>query len=312
MRLRHIIAYLAALAAAVLAVGTLSACSSSKSKSITVGSGNFAETQIIAYMYYDALKAAGIDVKIKPNQGAREVYMKALVNKESDVVPEYVSTVAEYWNTQINGKDASTKSPIGSTDAAATAAKLNSLIKSKGLTVGTPSPAADQNAFAVTQDYASKNGLQKLSDLAKLNGQIVLGAGPECSTRPFCEPGLEKTYGLKFKKLKTFAAPGGADTYNALKDGTIQLGLVFSSDGGVAANNLKVLDDDKHLQQADNIIWLGRDSKLSSKAKDILNKVNAALTTTDLQKLNKQVSIDHVDPHKVATQWVKDHNLDKS
>jgi osmoprotectant transport system substrate-binding protein len=322
MRLRQLSSYVALAAAAILGVATLAACSSSKkssgggsggsSESITIGSANFPESTIIAYMYNDALKAAGIKVSVKPNIGAREVYMKALVNKEIDVVPEYVSTVAEYWNTQINGKDASTKSPIASTDAQATDTKLKALVAPKGLTVGPPSPAADQNAFAVTKDFADKNGLKTLGDLAKLNGQIVLGAGPECATRPFCAPGLEKTYGLKFKSLKTFASPGGADTYAALKDGTIQLGLVFSSDGGVAANNLVVLDDDKHLQQADNIIWMGLTNKMSQKVQDVLNKVNAALTTSDLQGLNKQVGIDHADPHKVATQWVKDHNLDKS
>jgi osmoprotectant transport system substrate-binding protein len=323
MRLRQLSSYVALAAAAILGVATLAACSSSKNnsgggsgggstESITIGSANFPESTIIAYMYNDALKAAGIKVSVKPNIGAREVYMKALVNKEIDLVPEYVSTVAEYWNTQINGKDASTTSPIGSTDAQATDNKLKALVAPKGLTVGPPSPAADQNAFAVTKDFADKNGLKTIGDLAKLNGQLVLGAGPECATRPFCEPGLEKTYGLKFKTLKTFQAPGGADTYAALKDGTIQVGLVFSSDGGVAANNLVVLDDDKHLQQADNIIWMGLTNKMSQKVQDVLNKVNAALTTSDLQGLNKQVGIDHADPHKVATQWVKDHNLDKS
>jgi osmoprotectant transport system substrate-binding protein len=322
MRLRQLSSYAALAAAAILGVATLAACSSSKnnsgggsggsSESITIGSANFPESTIIAYMYNDALKAAGVKVSVKPNIGAREVYMKALVNKEIDVVPEYVSTVAEYWNTQINGKDASTTSPIGSTDAQATDDKLKTLVAPKGLTVGPPSPAADQNAFAVTKEFADKNGLKTIGDLAKLNGQLVLGAGPECANRPFCQPGLEKTYGLKFKTLKTFQAPGGADTYAALKDGTIQVGLVFSSDGGVAANNLVVLDDDKHLQQADNIIWMGLTSKMSQKVQDVLNKVNAALTTGDLQGLNKQVGIDHADPHKVATQWVKDHNLDNS
>lgn len=314
MHLRQITAYFAALVAAILAIGALSACSSSSSKSgdsITIGSANFGESQVIAYMYDEALKAAGVDVKIKPNIGAREVYMKALVNKEIDVVPEYVSTVGEYWNTQINGANASATKPVGSTDAATALTNLNNVVKSKGLSAGPTSPAADQNAFAVTQDFATKNSLTTLGDLAKLNGQIVLGAGPECATRPFCEPGLEKTYGLKFKSVKTFAAAGSADTYNALKDNTIQLGLVFSSDGGVAANNLKVLTDDKHLQQADNITWFGRDSKLTSKIKDVLNKVNAALTTSDLQGLNKMISVDHANPQTLAATWVKQHGLNK-
>jgi osmoprotectant transport system substrate-binding protein len=205
MRLRQLSSYAALAAAAILGVATLSACSSSKnnsgggsggsSESITIGSANFPESTIIAYMYNDALKAAGVKVSVKPNIGAREVYMKALVNKEIDVVPEYVSTVAEYWNTQINGKDASTTSPIGSTDAQATDDKLKTLVAPKGLTVGPPSPAADQNAFAVTKEFADKNGLKTIGDLAKLNGQLVLGAGPECANRPFCQPGLERPTG---------------------------------------------------------------------------------------------------------------------
>src|SRR4249919_2324244 len=105
MRLRQLSSYVALAAAAILGVATLAACSSSKnsgssgsgggsSESITLGSANFPESTIIAYMYYDALKAVGVKVSIKPNIGAREVYQKALVNKEIDVVPEYVSTVA--------------------------------------------------------------------------------------------------------------------------------------------------------------------------------------------------------------------------
>ncbi len=302
----------ALLAVALAAVGGLSACSSSSKKNVVVGSANFAESEIIAYMYVDALKAAGLKATPKVNIGAREVYQKALTSNEINVVPEYVSTVAEYWNTQINGKDASANSPIAGTDASAVQTKLAALIKSKGLIVGKPSPAADENAFAVTKDFADKNGLKTLSDLAKLNGQITLGAGAECPTRPFCEPGLEKTYGLKFKGFKKFGSSGGVDTINALKDGTIQLGLVFSSSGLVAANNLVLLEDDKKLQQADNIIWMGSQKKLDSKAQGVLDKVNAKLTTEALQQLDKQVEIDHQNAQKAAQKWVDDNGLGKS
>lgn len=299
-------------AVALAAVGGLSACSSSSSKNnIVVGSANFAESEIIAYMYVDALKGAGIKASAKVNIGAREVYQKALTNNEINVVPEYVSTVSEYWNTQINGKNASTTNPIAGTDANAVQTKLSALIKSKGLVVGKPSPAADENAFAVTKDFADKNGLKTLSDLSKLNGQITLGAGAECPTRPFCQPGLEKTYGLQFKGFKKFGSSGGVDTINALKDGTIQLGLVFSSSGLVAANNLVLLEDDKKLQQADNIIWMGSEKKVDSKAQAVLDKVNAKMTTEALQQLDKNVEIDHQSAAKAAQKWIDDNGLGK-
>ncbi|MFN2536697.1 MAG: glycine betaine ABC transporter substrate-binding protein, partial [Mycobacteriales bacterium] len=101
-----------------------------------------------------------------------------------------------------------------------------------GLTALEPSPAADQNAFAVTKNFAEANNLTKLSDLKRVTTKLVLGGPPECTTRPFCKPGLEKTYGLTFAGFKTLDA-GGPLTKAALKDGSIQVGLVLSSDGSL-------------------------------------------------------------------------------
>ena len=311
---RRTITLIAALAAGLLA---LSACGSSgggsgnssgpSKGSLTIGSANFAESELIARMYGDALQAKGYDITIKPQIGSREVYIKALENKEIDVVPEYVGTVTEYYNTLINGPDASTTKPLASSDPAATDAALNGLVKSRGLIATPTSPAADQNAFAVTDDFATKNNLSTLSDLTKLNGTLILGGPPECPDRPYCEPGLEQTYGLQFKSFQPTDA-GGPVTITALTSGQINIGLVFSSDGSVAANDLKVLTDDKHLQQADNIVGLMRNT-VPADAQAVIEKVNAALTTEDLQTLNKQMSVDKDDPATLASKWVKDHDL---
>ena len=76
--------------------------------------------------------------------------------------------------------------------------------------------------------------MTKLSDLKAYKGDLVLGGPPECPTRPFCKPGLEKTYGLTFSSFKALDA-GGPLTKTALKKGEIQVGLVFSSDGSLSA-----------------------------------------------------------------------------
>jgi osmoprotectant transport system substrate-binding protein len=196
---------------------------------------------------------------------------------------------------------------MGSTDPAKALANLNSLIKSEGLIATPTSPAADENAFAVTNDFAKKNNLTTISDLAKLNGQLVLGGPAECPTRPYCELGLEQTYGLQFKNFVTTDS-GGQVTYTALTSGQIQVGLVFSSDGGVSSNNLTVLTDDKHLQNADNIVGLMK-STVPADAQAIINKVNQALTTSDLQTLNKQMSVDKDSATDLAKKWVSDHKL---
>ena len=98
-------------------------------------------------------------------------------------------------------------------------------------------------------------------------------------------------------------------TYGAFKSGAINIGLVFSSDGGISANNLVVLEDDKHLQQADNIVPLIRNAVANSEVTSLLNSIDSKLNTPDLTALNKSADVDKEDPADLATKWVKDHGF---
>jgi osmoprotectant transport system substrate-binding protein len=199
---------------------------------IQVGAANFGESKILANIYVDVLKSAGFNASVK-EVGNRELYLKSLSKGEIDVMPEYAGTLTEFLNKQQNGANAA---PKASGDLDATVTALKELGTKASLDFGTPSPAADQNAFAVTKAYADANGLKTLSDLAtKCNGgELQLGGPTECQDRPFCKPGLEKTYGLKFTGFQSFDS-GGPLTKTAIKTGKVQIGLVFSSDGSLTA-----------------------------------------------------------------------------
>src|SRR5947207_6724699 len=56
---------------------------------ITVGSFNFGESEILANMYADILKKAGFNVVVKAKLGNREVVEPALESGQIDLVPEY-------------------------------------------------------------------------------------------------------------------------------------------------------------------------------------------------------------------------------
>ena len=75
-----------------------------------------------------------------------------------------------------------------------------------------------------------------LSDFAaKCSGKAtVLGGPPECPQRPFCQPGLEKTYGITFGRFASLDA-GGPQSKGALTSGTATIALVFSSDASLAS-----------------------------------------------------------------------------
>jgi osmoprotectant transport system substrate-binding protein len=271
---------------------------SSPKGTLTVAGFNFPESSILAEIYGQSLAHAGYTINYKLLLGTREVVAPALESGQIDVYPGYAATDLEFYN---KGAGEATG------DSVATTAKLNSHLQPLGLIALDPSPAVDQNAFAVTKATQAKYNLTKLSDLAPIGGQLTLGAGPECPTRPFCQPGLKKTYGINFKAFKPLDTDGPL-TRAAFKNGSIDVGLVFSSDGDLNSLGLVVLQDDKHLENADNVVPILRQAAASTEVKNVLNAVNAKLTTADLVTMNSQVGIQHQDPAAVATAWLQKNN----
>jgi osmoprotectant transport system substrate-binding protein len=201
---------------------------------VVVGGSNFTESTVLATIYADVLKSAGFDASVQA-VGNRDLYLKALEAGQIQAFPEYLATSSEALNAQVNGAN---PAPVASGDVQKTLAAAQELAGKKNLTYGTPSQAADQNAYAVTTKFADKLGVKTLSELASKcgDGSLVLGGPPECPTRPYCQPGLEKTYGLKFASFKQLDA-GGPQTKSGIQKGLVSLGLVFSSDGSLAQKN---------------------------------------------------------------------------
>lgn len=199
---------------------------------LTVGAANFSENATLGELYAIVLTAAGYTVKVQ-QIGNRELYEPALEKGDLSVVPEYAATLATF----LSGKqDKNAKDP-SSSDLNTTVDNLKKLGDKAGLVFGTPSAAQDQNAFAVTKEFADKYGVKTLSDLAsKCSGAAtVLGGPPECPQRPKCQAGLVSTYNFKAGKFSSLDA-GGPLTKTGLKQGTVSVGLVFSSDAALAGS----------------------------------------------------------------------------
>ncbi|MFZ0491671.1 MAG: ABC transporter substrate-binding protein [Acidimicrobiia bacterium] len=261
---------------------------------IKVGSTNFTEQEILGEIYAQALEANGFTVERRFNLGARDIVEPALESGEIDLYAEYAGTVLEYLN---NGAGEA------SGDAAATVDTLRQRFADRGVTVLDYAPAVDANALVVTQETAAKYGLTKISDLASIAGDLVFGGPPECPKRPFCLIGFQDTYGLNFKEFKPLDT-GGPITVAALENGEIDVGLLFSSDGAIAAKNFVVLQDDRHLQPADNIVPVVRTAVNSQELDDVVNAVSAKITTSELSQMNKLVNIDKEDASTVAHDWL--------
>jgi osmoprotectant transport system substrate-binding protein len=215
-----------------------------------------------------------------------------------DLYIGYAATDLEYYNSAAGEATG---------DVTATTAKLNSHLQPLNLEALNPSSAVDQNAFAMTKANAQKYNATNLSDLAPIGGQLVLGAGPECPTRPFCQPGLERVYGIHFKTFKPLDTDGPL-TRAAFANNSIQVGLVFSSDADLDSLGLQVLKDDKHLENADNVVPIIRTPVATDEVKKVLNAISAGLTTADLVQLNAQVQLQHQDADAATKAFLQQHN----
>ena len=140
---------------------------------------------------------------------------------------------------------------------------------------------------------------------------LILGGPPECPERPFCAIGLKDTYGIEFKEFKPLDA-GGPITVEAVKGGQVDVGLLFTSDPAIAVNGFILLEDDKQLQLADNIIPVLRQEVLDANPKvaDVLNTVISRLTQEELTNLNKAATVDGKAVPDVAKDWITAQNFD--
>lgn len=276
----------------------------SAGQTIVVAAFNFSESQVLANMFADVLDNAGFRASVK-TLTTREVVQPALWKGEVDVVPEYTSSLATY----LNGHDYGSAAPsVASSDVTKTLVALRAAAARHHLVVLDPSAAADQNAFAVTRAFAQTNHLTTLSDLARYKGGLALGGPAECPARPYCQPGLKSTYGITFTVFRTLD-PDGPLTKLALKTGLIQVGLVFSSDPGIAEYGLQILDDDKQLQDADVVVPVVNEEVNSPRLAAALEGLMGVLTTSDLIKLNAAAELQHVDPAAVAHDYLVRHSL---
>lgn len=279
------------------------ASSSAPKPTVKIGSFNFTESTILGEVYGLALENGGFKYEHRAKLGNREIVFPALEKGEIDFVPEYLATSLAFV----------TKASAKVGDAGAAQQQFRAALKAKAITALEFSPAIDTNAFVVTKATADKHGLRKMSDLAKVGSQLVLGAPPECPQRPFCLQGLKDTYGITFKDFKALDA-GGPLTVAAVEAGQVDVGLLFSTDANIAVKGFVLLEDDKSLQAADNVVPVVRDALLSQSGDDlrrIVNGVSAKLTTKDLTELNKLVGVDKKDPKDVAKDWLRRQGLIK-
>ena len=265
---------------------------------ITVGSKNFTEEFVLGQIYAQAFKAAGYKVRTKLNLGSEAAALKAVRNGKISGYPEYTSTaLGSFFHLPAN------KIP---SNASRAYREAKADLAKESLVAFPPTPFADSNAIGTLTTTARKLGLRDVSDLTGKSQNLVLAGSPECRVRIDCLAGLEKNYGLRFKRFKPVAI---GRRYTMLNTGAADLSILFTSDAQLASSSrYTVLSDDKHLIPAGNAIFIASRKVVDRAGPDLgatIETVQGNLTLPVIQELNSRVDIGKQAPAAVAHAYLK-------
>jgi osmoprotectant transport system substrate-binding protein len=262
---------------------------------IVIGAQAFGESAILAEVYGQALADAGCVVRQQSLGGYRDLVFTSFASGDINFTAEYAASALEF----LNGFAGEASGEI-----APTAAALQGYLAAVDLTALDASPAVDSNAFVVTAQTAERLGLSRISDLTE---GLRLGGPPDCTDNASCIPGLRNFYDLDLSASFIPLDGAGPITVAALLGGEIDVAVLFSTAGVIAQENWVVLEDDRNMINADNIIPVLSQTLIDSHGQgfaDLINKVSAAMDTPQLTELNRLYEIDKEDADAVARNWL--------
>ena len=269
---------------------------------VTVGSKNFTEQFILGEIYAQALEAAGFKVKKELNLGSELIAFKALRGGQIDAYPEYTGTaLTSFFKVKT---DQVPKQPQQAFD------QLTADLAKDDITALAPTPFENTYRLGLTKKKAAELGNPKnISDLTGKSQQLVINGFPECKQRTDCLLGVQKTYGLKFKKFLA-----SESKFEVLDKGQADVAFVFTTDAPLATKKYVVLEDDKKLFPPYNITFMVRNEtlqKIGPQGRKVLEDVGKPLTVAVMQELNSRVDLDKQEPEKVATDYLKESGFTK-
>jgi osmoprotectant transport system substrate-binding protein len=283
--------------------GSPSASTTVVKPTVKVGSAGFWEAAVVGEMYAQALEAKGYPVERHLQIGERPAVHAALTKGDVNLIPEYLGGLA---GQGLGIKDLS-PDPQTALD------NMKTALAAKGWVVYAFSPGTDADGFAVRKETADKYSLKTMTDLAGVPDKLNWGVAPGCLDNPVCGPGLKTTYGIDLSALHVDKLPAcSADIATSLNDSAIDVAQVCTTQPEIASMNLVLLEDDKHLQPAQNLVPVATKALADPAPADFastLNAIQAKLTTAALTQLGAAINLNHQDIAEVATKFLKDNGL---
>ncbi|NYT65990.1 glycine betaine ABC transporter substrate-binding protein [Alcaligenaceae bacterium] len=268
-------------------------------KELMIGAKSYAEQQLLAEMTMQLLNGNGIEAKAMTGLGG-SLMRQAMENKQLDICWEYTGTSLIIYNKITE--------PMGPEE---TYQRVKELDAKKGIVWLNPSKA--NNTYALAKRIGDLEGVNTLSDLAaayQANQPLKMAISAEFSKRNDGLIGLQKAYDFKAGRANIVTMHSGL-AYQALAEKQVDLGMVFSTDGRVAAMNFQILEDDLGFFPSYNMTPLILKEVLDAQPElgVLLNKLAAVLDDATMQRLNAEVSVDKKSVQEVSEKFLQENQL---
>ncbi|MGV3712029.1 glycine betaine ABC transporter substrate-binding protein [Pseudolysinimonas sp.] len=312
MKTRHLVPALAIATVGLLGLtacggGTATGGSGSQGDELagltgTIGSKDFSEQYILAYLTSQLLNAYGANLETNTQLVGSANVRQALENDDFLGYWEYTGTS---WITY-NGNT----TPIA--DAQEQFDAVKEADAAKGIAWIDPAPMNNTYAFAIRQSEADALGVSTLSDVAALPAaDQTFCIESEFSTRDDGWPGLKAAYGIDVPDSNVALLDTGVIYTATQKGDDCNFGEVFATDGRIAALDLVVMEDDKQFFPVYQGGFTLKQSTLDEypAIADVLAKLSPLLTTETMQKLNALADVDGEDPEDIARDFLTENGL---
>ncbi|WP_428028916.1 glycine betaine ABC transporter substrate-binding protein OsmF [Ancylobacter sp.] len=297
-----------ATAALLPGVALLTSVSARAAKSVVVSSKIDTEGAVLGNIVARVLEHAGIPVTRRLQLGPTKIVRTALLAGEIDIYPEYTGNAGFFFNMADN--------PLWK-NAGEAYAKAKELDAANGLVWLAPAPADNTWGIAVRGDVAKREKLATLEDFARwaASGDVKLAASAEFVESAAALPAFQSAYGFTLSGNQLLVLSGGdtAATIKAAAEGTsgVNAAMVYGTDGAIAALDLTVMEDTKHVQPVYQPAPVIRKAVLDAypQIAGLLAPAFAGLTLQTLQQLNAQVQLEGLDAGSVAEAYLRAQGL---
>ena len=274
---------------------------------LTLASKNFTEQRILSAITVQYLRAKGFQVEPKTNL-ATVITRNAMINRQIDMTWEYTGTSLIIFN-HINKR----MTPQETYD---TVKKLDAKL---GLVWLQPADMNNTYAFAMQRQRAEKEQIRTMSQLVAKVEQVrktdpkhnwLLGLDLEFAGRSDGLKPMQALYDMPLDRPQIRQMDPGL-VYNAIRDGFVDAGLVYTTDGRVKGFDLQVLEDDKGYFPSYAVTPVVRADVLQNTPglEEALNTLSKQFNNQVITELNARVDIDYQTPQQVADAFLKQRGL---